>query len=323
MRSVTVGAMLGMMTLVLAGCDPYPGPGPVATPPTISEVAERPAEQAVMAMVNGRPIYMDQLHHHLVASFGSAFASYLIDFEIVQQAAQAEGIQLTDADIADEHERSLARMSIQVADPAEREQLLTQALQESGMTREQYDLWLKGRALLRGLAEANVEVTEQDVRDEFDRQFGRKVLIRTLQLPSLAGIEQIREMLVDGEDFADLARKYSDHPSSADGGLLAPISPRSVHVEIPLRDVAVTLTEAGQLSHPIRVGDAYHILQLVRIYESQDEDYQAAEAQLRLDVRERKILYLQESILLELRREAEIRLIDPTLRQQAASGVGS
>ena len=320
MRSVTVGAMWGAMILILAGCDPYPGSPPVVNPPATPETSTPPVERPVMAMVNGRPIYMDQLHHHLVASFGTTFASYLIDFEIVQQAAQAEDVQLTDADVADELERSLAHMSIETTDPAEREQLLTQALKESGMTREQFDIWLKGRALLRQLAEANAEVTEQDVRDEFDRQFGRQVLIRTIQLPSLAGIEQVRELLVDGEDFAELARKYSDHPSSSDGGLLAPISPRSVHVAIPLRDVAVTLTEVGQVSNPIRVGDAYHILQLVKVYESQEEDFQAVEAQLRLDVRERKILYLQESILLELRRQAEVRLIDRTLREQAASG---
>jgi len=303
------------MICVSTGCDPYDDP--VVTPPTVSDA---PAERPVMAMVNGRPIYMDELHHHLVASFGSAFASYLIDFEIVQQAAQAEGVQLADADIADEHERSLARMSIQTTDPAEREQLLTQALRESGMTREQYDLWLRGRAFLRKLAEANAHVTEQDVRDEYQRQFGRKVMVRTIQLSSLASIEQIRQMLVDGEDFGELARQYSDHPSSTDGGLLAPISPRSVHVDVPLRDVAVTLTEVGQLSQPVRVGDAYHILQLVKIYESQDEDLQAVEDQLRLDVRERKVLYLQESILLELRRQAEVRLIDSTLREQAAAG---
>ncbi len=321
MRSVTVGAMLGVLALVSVGCDP--DPGAVVDPPVTHGVTPPAAERPIMAMVNGRPIYMEQLHHHLVASFGSSFAKYLIDFEIVQQAADAEDVQLTDADIADEHERSLARMSIQTADPAEREQLLTQALQESGMTREQYDLWLKGRALLRKLAEANVEVSEQDVREEFDRQFGRKILVRTLQLSSLAGIEQIREMLVDGEDFAELARKYSNHPSSSDGGLLAPISPRSVHVPVPLRDVAVTMTEVGQLSHPIRIGDAYHILQLVKIYESQEEDFQAVEAQLRLDVRERKTLYLQEAILLQLRRDAEVRLIDSTLRRQAASPRGA
>lgn len=323
MRTITTLSLLTILALLSAGCDDgvaWPADGHAGAPEVATTPSQAPEQhEPVMAMVNGQPIYMRELHRHLMASFGLTFAAYLVDYELVRQEAERMGVPITDEDIAEEHERNLSRFVQQTDDRAEQERILAQALEQRGMTREQYDIWLRGRALLRLLAEDQVEVTDIDLHDEFERQYGRKVQVRIIRTPTLAGIEQIRVMLDDNEDFAELAREFSTHPSGSNGGLLAPISPKSVHIPLALREAAVAMDEVGEISHPIRVGQHHYVLQLLQVYEPEEADFEVVKDQLRQSVREEKILLLQDIIVNDLRRSADIKMVDPAMREQEAS----
>lgn len=64
-----------------------------------------------------------------------------------------------------------------------------------------------------------------------------------------------------GEDFAELARKYSQCPSAAQGGDLGQVNPRRLDADFV--EAAEELTP-GQISRPVRTKFGYHLIQRVK-----------------------------------------------------------
>ncbi len=85
-----------------------------------------------------------------------------------------------------------------------------------------------------------------------------------------------------GADFAELARTYSSDPATREtGGLLAPMSPGELPPDI---DAALLAMEPGEVSAPLRLGDAWMVLKLVERAPSQLPEYEKAKAQLQTRV---------------------------------------
>ncbi len=78
---------------------------------------------------------------------------------------------------------------------------------------------------------------------------------------ALALALEIRQRLLDGEDFAELARQYSDDPGSAEqGGDLGWVGRGRFVPEF--EEVAFSL-EPGEISEPVRTQCGYHIIQVL------------------------------------------------------------
>ena len=80
-------------------------------------------------------------------------------------------------------------------------------------------------------------------------------------------LEAIRQRIVDGESFADLAIEYSQDPGSRPrGGLLKqPIALKDSNVDKTFRETAFELTEVGEVSFVVRSRFGYHIMRLEEI----------------------------------------------------------
>lgn len=84
-----------------------------------------------------------------------------------------------------------------------------------------------------------------------------------------AKLEQVLEGLKNGEEFADLAKQYSDDLYSADlGGMLGWIEQGSSGAP-ELEELAFSL-EPGGVSEPLRLADGFHILKLEDKKEARD-----------------------------------------------------
>jgi peptidyl-prolyl cis-trans isomerase SurA len=86
-------------------------------------------------------------------------------------------------------------------------------------------------------------------------------------------IEEIRSRLLRGEDFSELARKFSKDPSAAQGGNLGLFAPEEI--EPLLRNIIVTL-KPGEVSEVIRSPKGWQIIKLIDLKVAKDISFEEA-----------------------------------------------
>lgn len=72
-------------------------------------------------------------------------------------------------------------------------------------------------------------------------------------------LEQLRQRILHGEDFADIARNYSEDPSAPQGGDLGWLSPGET---VPAFEQAMDALSIGEVSAPIRSPFGWHLIQV-------------------------------------------------------------
>ena len=143
----------------------------------------------------------------------------------------------------------------------------------------------------------------------------RHILIRTNEVTSdedaRQRLEQLRERIIDGDDFDTLARSNSDDKASAiKGGELGWSTPGNL---VPEFEEQMDLLAIGETSQPFKTQFGWHIVQVLgrRVYDATDE---TRRDQARKAVRDEKAEEALEAYLRRLRDEAyiELRLEDET-----------
>ncbi len=117
-----------------------------------------------------------------------------------------------------------------------------------------------------------VDVSDEDVRREFERQMANReadaqwhvahILIEERADDSHSAlIQEIQEKLAEGGDFGDLAREYSDDAGSAgQGGDLGRLSPGMLPGEM---EAAIEDMAPGDISQPVETDSGVHIVKLL------------------------------------------------------------
>ncbi len=299
-----------------AAVAPVPEPVPAPSPPPARGKVDGP----VMAYVNGQPIAMATLRELLLTGYGPGVAQQLIANEVVAQEARRAGVTITEEDLAAQHARTLAEMFPNVPAGAQRERLLDQLLARNRVAREQWRLTMRRNALLRRLAAERVQVAEEDLRAAYQRRVQRKVEVQHIQTATLADAQKVLRELAAGADFTAMVTKYSIGPSASNGGLLAPFGAKDSGTPPALREAALAMTRVGEVSDPIQVGTAFHILKLVRTIEPEGVTFEAVKDALASEVREEKLRALQQDMLQILIRGAKVQYVNPVLRERAEEG---
>jgi peptidyl-prolyl cis-trans isomerase SurA len=158
----------------------------------------------------------------------------------------------------------------------------------------------------------------QDRRGEEERvvtqTHARHILIQADELTSEQDIHlrlsQLRQRVLQGDDFSELARAHSDDKGSAlKGGDLGWISPGQM---IPRFEEVMSSLESGEISKPFKTQFGWHMIQVLdRRQQNMTEEFNRNKA--RMEIRQRKIEEELESWLRQLRDEAyvEYRLDTP------------
>ncbi len=122
---------------------------------------------------------------------------------------------------------------------------------------------------------------------------------------ALARIQSLRQRILAGENFHDLARSHSDDPASAvSGGDLGWVTAQQV---VPAFGTAMRNLPLGQLSEPVASNFGYHLMRVqARRQHDDTENYRRAHA--RDTLRARKAEEMTQSWLQRLRDEAYVEL---------------
>jgi peptidyl-prolyl cis-trans isomerase SurA len=228
----------------------------------------------------------------------------MIDEELEAQAASKARVSVSTEEIDN------AIQNIAASQGMTTEQLYKGALAASGMTRQEYREELR-RQILEGKmvqlrVRGKVRISEEDVRTQFERTLREErrrreyrpswIVLRIMPGSSPEAIAERKALAADlaararrGEDFAELARKFSDDPETRDKGgdlgIRAPQgSPNAITGKRPvmapeLENVLLPL-EPGQVAGPLQVGDAIAVLKLMDRQASRYTTLEAARGEM-------------------------------------------
>ncbi len=140
----------------------------------------------------------------------------------------------------------------------------------------------------------------------------RHILIKLSEVVSESDakhrMDDIKERLDNGGNFADLARQYSEDGSASNGGDLGWLNPGDT---VPEFEKVMNALKDNEISQPVRTPFGWHIIQVLE-RRSQDMSKESARLKARQEIRTRKADEAYQDWVRELRDRAfvEIRLED-------------
>lgn len=278
--------------------------------------------EATIAVVNGVPISRASVVELVMQSHGVGVLEQIIGFEVVRKAAEDEGVAITTRDVEQEYNLALRRLidplttvTPDTFDRSSAEEVLATVLGERNISHDEFFQVIRRNAYLRKIAQKNMQFGNDELREEFDRVYGRRAQVRHIQLGSPGDVTRVSERLAAGEDFADLAGRYSANVASGKrGGLLDPFSLGDPSVPDAFRQAAFAL-RPGQVSPPVRTGAWEHFIKLERMLEPEPISFDAVREELATRLRERLADERMPGLHEKLVREARIEIGDPALRE--------
>jgi peptidyl-prolyl cis-trans isomerase SurA len=289
--------------------------------------------EKVVAVVGDQAIFLSDLHDRSIpylrqivkqvppgaqraaaeSQMNKDLLNKMIEEELEAQAAERAKIKVTAEDIDNALKTIAAQREMTVP------QLVAYNQERSGMTEQDYREEL-GRQVLEGKmlnlrVRGRIRITEEELRSTYVQSLREEraqleyhpawIVLRILPDSSDAAVAERRALAAEiaerarkGEDFAAMARKYSDDSSTKDRGgdlgIRAPMktvaaqSGRRPILAAELEDVVMKL-EPGDVTDPIEIGDAIGVIKLVSRQPSHYTSFDAA--------REEMIARLQNDLL--------------------------
>jgi parvulin-like peptidyl-prolyl isomerase len=275
-----------------------------------------------VAIVNGRAISREKLINTLIEAHGAEVLQQLIILEAAKHETQQRGIRVAQADVDTEFAMALNRiaesagMTGEYATDKNKRDALQQVLDESRISMAEFMIGMERNAHLRKIAEKDVHITEETLREEFARTYGEKVVVRHIQIPrnDTPGLNQAIDLLGRGADFADVARRVSKNAkTAARGGEMEPFTFDDPDIPEALREMAFSL-KPGAVSSPVLTGQFFHILKLERRIPPVDARFEDERAKVERRLRERVLPDLMGKLAVRLHQEAQLRVLDGKLR---------
>ncbi|XXX78762.1 peptidylprolyl isomerase [Sorangium sp. So ce134] len=258
----------------------------------------------------------------------------MVDEELESQAAERANVRVTSDEIEN------AFRNIAAAEQTTVEQLFRMARTSSGLTEQEYRDEIR-RQILEGKmlqlrVKGRVRITEQDVLSAYDRMVREElrrreyhpawIVLRILPGSSAEALEERRALaasLADrarrGEDFAALARQFSDDTATRDaGGDLGVRAPQGTQAAVsgqrevmaPELESALMAIEPGGVTGPMRAGDAFVVMKLLSRQPSRFTTLEAARPEILQRLQAEILQKAKQKWLDELKRgtHVEVRL---------------
>lgn len=237
----------------------------------------------IVASVDGEPITLFELEQYgrkqrqllpnQPVPNQSELLQVLITEKLLAREIQMRGIRVREPDI----DRYIDHIKEQnKVDDGQ----LKQALLQQGMDYQKYREQIRGEIekvqLMNREIRGKVNVSPEDVHRYYEahkQEYAKPGMVKarqiTLRLEAgapeeiakevLARIADVRERAVKGEDFAKLAKQYSEDPMAADGGDMGEVEPTKLFPEL---ESEIAKMKDGDISEPVRSKSGVHVVKL-------------------------------------------------------------
>ncbi len=190
-------------------------------PPAGTSRVSTAKKPEILARVGDESITYDAVAEEAVKRYGREVLDDLIHRLIIQQACEKHKINVSEQEITEEISRIAKRFNLDVA------QWLQMLQAERNISPIQYrQSVIFPMIALKKLAGEEVEITEQEMKEAFVRNYGPRVKARMIMFDNQRRAQEGWDLAdKNPEDFEKLAAKLSIDPSSrALGGQIPPIA---------------------------------------------------------------------------------------------------
>lgn len=246
----------------------------------------------------------------------------IINDELMAQAAERLGLEVPPEDV----ESQMQEIRDQHGTAAAFQKVLEDAGLDEQQFREEVARRLMTQQYVRSITD-DIQVAENEAKafyDQFPEQFseGETVEVRQILIRSVAGepegrrnaarerAEEAHARAVAGEDFAALAKEFSQAPNAADGGLVSHF-PRGVMV--PRFEEVAFATGVGEISDVFETPYGFNIIQVTDRKPAKRIPFAEIKPKLMVDLAKAKEAMVVQANLQQLQADADVRVLDPTL----------
>ncbi len=308
----TAAALLGagVLVQVLRPTSAYPDAAAAPANPAAEQsgkanVADRPATHRPLARVNRQMIGWDEVADECMARYAQEVLDNLINRKIIQQACEAQGIEITDAEVNGEIVKIAKRFNLTV------ENWLQMLESERHLTPAQYKrdvIW--PMLALRKLAGDQVTISKQELERGFIRNYGQRVKARVIVLDNPRRAAEVWEKArAKPDEFERLARQHSIDPSSRSlGGSIPPIPRYASGPEEEALEKAAFKLKENEISSVVQIGESRFVIlycegRTEQIVEKMDQEIEKI---LRQELQEEKVQKTIAKVFQKIKDDARI-----------------
>ena len=272
-------------------------------------------ETKLMAVVNGQQILNQQLADECMRRYGNEVLESIVNKHLIWQECQRLRINITEDDVNKEVERMAAKFGLAV------DRWMMMLEQERDISADKYRRDIVWPTLaLRKLASGQIEVTQEQLRDAFESEYGPKVKVRMISVRDQKKAQQIWQYAQANPDkFGDIAKEHSEDANSAAArGLIPPIRKHVGHDAV--ENAAFALKE-GEVSPVVFAANQYLIFKCeAHIPENyiSSQNISQIKTQLHDQIRDQKLKVAAAELFKRLQEQGEVVNVfdDPQKRQQ-------
>ncbi|MBV9719526.1 MAG: peptidylprolyl isomerase [Candidatus Eremiobacteraeota bacterium] len=280
-----------------------------------------------VATVNGQPVSRSTFDQRLEGSpMGRTVLQQLVQETLIEQYAKNNNITVTDAEIDARENQIKANFPSGSWD---------EMLKARGLTETDVRSALREQLILDKALAKDVTITPAQINDYFKKNRAtfdkpEQVSARHILVPNLSLATQVEADLKAGQNFSDLAKKYSTDPGTKDkGGDLGTFRRGQM---VPAFDKYAFSAPIGQISPPTKSPFGYHIIQVESRTPGQKATLASVTPQIVDTLRQQQEAPLIQPFLQGLQQKADIKVTDqqfaglfvtpppPAMAPPAASG---
>jgi len=293
----------------------------------------------IIAKVNGEPVFASEVERivekmfqqarfkfrgQLSAKDSAAIRQNAFDWSIAQklleQEATRQHIEVSDVEI----QQVLARLRQQFASDQEFEDALTQDNSSVEKLRQNIKLDLQLQKLLTTEVKKRITpVSQQEALEYYKANLQyfkepEKVHVRhiffkvdknatpTKRTKVRKKAEQVLQLARSGEDFAELAQKYSEDPSASNGGDLGFFARGDM---VKPFDETVFQLEVGEISDLVETSHGYHIIKLEEKKKAGTQSFQQVAESIKNYLLQQKQAKAAGNYIEQLKEQADIEYL--------------
>lgn len=226
-------------------------------------------DKDIVAKVDNESITKEELYNILVEQNGEQALNSLIADKIIKLEVEKHKVEVSEEDVENEINK--------IKENYGGEDAFNQAMAYYGFNLEDLEKNIATNLQIKKLVAPNISISDDEIQDFFETNkamFNEEEQVKAshILVETEEEAKEIKEKLAQGEDFAELAKEYSnDQGSKESGGELGFFSRGRM---VPEFEEAAFALKIDEVSEPVKSEHGYHIIKVEDKKEAKEANFE-------------------------------------------------